>query len=141
MHSEDYCSWICLSVGWSVKPHLTSGVSVHLEIDVMYLMGNEGQSICGDFSETTLLQRSSTSCIVLLPLVGHFRYAGKKCMRMPRLLAGGVRRHGLVGQYMQYIEGLHFSAFHFLSVEAAVVNCVCTCTCIYFAKAMGAVVF
>ena len=45
----------------SVKPHLTSGASVHPEIDVTYSTGNEGQTICGIFSETTPLQRSSHS--------------------------------------------------------------------------------
>ena len=47
---------VCLSV-WS---HLTSGVSVHPEHTVMYSAGNGGQNICGVFSKTAPLQRSST---------------------------------------------------------------------------------
>ena len=44
---------VCLSV----KSNLTSGASVRPENSVTYSMGNEGQKICGDFSETTPLQR------------------------------------------------------------------------------------
>ena len=50
----------------SVNQHLTPGVSVHPENDIMYLTGNEGQNTCVDFSETTPLQRYTTSCIVWL---------------------------------------------------------------------------
>ena len=60
MHGKGYSSWVCLSV----SRHLTSGVSVRPENDTTYSMGNEGQKICVDFSETTPLQRYSTSCIV-----------------------------------------------------------------------------
>ena len=60
MRSEGYGSWVCVSV----KSHLTSGVSVRPEIDVTYSTGNEGQKICGVFSETAPLQRSSTPSVV-----------------------------------------------------------------------------
>ena len=46
--------------------HLTSGASICPENTVMYSVGNGGPNICGVFSETTLLQRSSTP-----PLKGH----------------------------------------------------------------------
>ena len=59
---------VCLSV----KSHLTSGASVRPENAVTYSAGNEGQKICGVFSETAPLQRSGTSCIVWLCAVGHF---------------------------------------------------------------------
>ena len=42
----------------SVSQHLTSGASVRLENTVTYSMGDEGQNVCGDFSETAPLQRS-----------------------------------------------------------------------------------
>ena len=45
----------------SVKLHLTSGASVHPENTVMYSADNGGQNICGVFSETAPLQRSSTA--------------------------------------------------------------------------------
>ena len=79
MRSKGYSSWVCvsvclsvclpvclsvclcLSVCVSVKSHLTSGASVRPENTVMYPVGNEGQKICGVFSETTPLQRSSTA--------------------------------------------------------------------------------
>ena len=51
------------SVCLSVKSHLTSGVSVLPENTVTYSAGNEGQKICGVFSETTSLRRSSTPSI------------------------------------------------------------------------------
>ena len=38
----------------SVKSHLTSGASVRPANAVMYSAGNEGQKICGDFSEIAL---------------------------------------------------------------------------------------
>ena len=50
----------------SVKSHLTSGASVRPENAVTYSAGDEGQKICGVFSETAPLQRSSTP-----PLYGH----------------------------------------------------------------------
>ena len=51
---------VCLSV----KQHLTYGASVRPENAVTYSAGNEGQNVCGVFSETALLQRSCTSCNV-----------------------------------------------------------------------------
>ena len=53
-----------LSVCVSVKSHLTSRVSVRLENTVMYSASSGGQNICGNFSETALLQRYTASCIV-----------------------------------------------------------------------------
>ena len=44
----------------SINRDLTSGASVRPE----YSTGNEGQSICVDFSETAPLQRYTASCIV-----------------------------------------------------------------------------
>ena len=68
MRSEGYCSWVCLSVCLcvcvSVKSHLTYGASVRPENAVTYSAGNEGQKICGVFSETAPLQRSSTPSVV-----------------------------------------------------------------------------
>ena len=51
------------SVCVSVKSHLTSGASVRPENAVTYSAGNEGQKICGVFSETAPLQRSSTPSV------------------------------------------------------------------------------
>ena len=53
---------LCVCV--SVKSHLTSGASVRPENTVTYSAGNGGRKICGDFSETALLQRYTASCIV-----------------------------------------------------------------------------
>ena len=64
MRSEGYCSWVCQSVCVSVKSHLTNGASVRPENAVTYSAGNEGQKICGVFSETAPLQRSSTPSVV-----------------------------------------------------------------------------
>ena len=44
--------------------HLTYGASVRPENAVTYSAGNEGQKICGVFSETAPLQRSSTPSVV-----------------------------------------------------------------------------
>ena len=59
MRSEGYGSChVCVCV--SVKSHLTSEASVCPENTVTYSAGNVRQKICGVFSETVLLQRSST---------------------------------------------------------------------------------
>ena len=57
-------SWVCVSVCLYVKSHLTYGASVRPENAVTYSAGNEGQNVCGVFSETAPLQRSSTPSIV-----------------------------------------------------------------------------
>ena len=51
--------YVCLSV----KSHLTSGGSVHPENSVMYSVDNGSQKICKVFSETALLQKSSTALL------------------------------------------------------------------------------
>ena len=58
----------------SVKSHLTYGASVRPENAVTYSAGNEGPKICGVFSETAPLQRSSTPSVVrpCVYTVGHF---------------------------------------------------------------------
>ena len=63
---------MCVSVCLSVKSHLTSGLSVRLENPVTYSAGNGGQNICGVFSETAPLQRSSTPPLKAIRTVGHF---------------------------------------------------------------------
>ena len=47
---------VCVCVCVSVKSHLTYGASVRPENAVAYSAGNEGQKICGVFSENTPLQ-------------------------------------------------------------------------------------
>ena len=54
---------VCVCVCVSVKSKLTSGASVRPETSVTYSTGNEGQKICGDFSETAPLRRSSTASV------------------------------------------------------------------------------
>ena len=48
----------------SVKSHLTYGASVRPENAVTYSAGNEGQKICGVFSENSPLLRSSGATVV-----------------------------------------------------------------------------
>ena len=50
-----------MSVCLSVKSHLTSKASVRPENTVTYSAGDKGQKLCGFFSETSPLQRSSTA--------------------------------------------------------------------------------
>ena len=50
------CVSVCVSVCLSVKSHLTYGASVRPENAVTYSAGNEGQKICGVFSENAQLQ-------------------------------------------------------------------------------------
>ena len=61
------CVFVCVSI-----QHLTSRASFCPENHITYSMGNEGQKVCVDFSETAPLQRYTASCIVWLQYVGHF---------------------------------------------------------------------
>ena len=58
MRSEGYCSWVCLAV--------CHGASVRPENAVTYILSGQVQNICGVFSETDALQRSSTPSVVLV---------------------------------------------------------------------------
>ena len=62
-----------------VKSHLTYGASIGPENAVMYSAGNEGQKICGVFSENSLLLRSSGIAVVSHTLGGHFSSRQKWC--------------------------------------------------------------
>ena len=95
------------SVCVSVKSHLTYGASVRPENAVTYSAGNEGQKICGVFSETAPLQRSSTPSVVRLMRSRPFLSLRKMRMRMSSPLA-----HVYTVHCSHYAEGLHFSAFH-----------------------------
>ena len=68
-----------LSVCLSVKSHLTSGASVGPENTVTYSAGNEGQKMCGVFSENSPLLRSSGVAVVSHTLGGHFSSRQKWC--------------------------------------------------------------
>ena len=50
---------VCVCVCVSVKSHLTSGTSVRSENAVTNSVGDEGRKICGVFSDTAPLSRSS----------------------------------------------------------------------------------
>ena len=89
MRSEGYCSWVCLSV----KSHLTYGASVRPENAVTYSAGNEGQNICGVFSETAPLQRSSTPSVVRLMRSRPFLSLRKMRMRMSSPSISGALAH------------------------------------------------
>ena len=70
---EGYCSRpVCVCVCLSVKSHLTSGASVRPENTVTYSAGNRGQKICGGFSKTVSLWRSSTPPLKAICSVSHF---------------------------------------------------------------------
>ena len=63
---------LCVCVYLSVTSNLTSGASVCPENSVTYSAGNGGQKICGVFSDTASLQRSSTAPLKATHTVGHF---------------------------------------------------------------------
>ena len=68
---EGYSSWVCVCVCVSSKSHLTSEASVCPENTVTYSARNGGQNICGFFSETAWLQRSSTPPLKAILTVSH----------------------------------------------------------------------
>ena len=55
---------VCVCVCLLIKSHLILEVSLRPENAVMYSVGNEGQKICGVFSDTVSFQRYCTCCIV-----------------------------------------------------------------------------
>ena len=64
MRCEGYGSRrVCVSVCLSVKSHLTSGASFGPENAVTHSAGEKGQKICGVFSETSQLSRSSATSL------------------------------------------------------------------------------
>ena len=81
MRSEGYSSWVCLSVCLLIKSHLTYGASVRPENAVTYSAGNEGQKICGVFSEDAPLLRSSGATVVFHTFRSPFFFIAK-AMRM-----------------------------------------------------------
>ena len=87
------CLPVCLSVCLSVSQHLTSGASVRLENAVTYSTGDEGQKICGVFSETAPLQRSSTPSVVRLMRSRPFLSLRKMRMRMSSPSISGALAH------------------------------------------------
>ena len=57
------CVCVCVCVCVSVKSHLTSGASVRSENAVTNSVGDVGRKICGVFSDTASLPRSSASSL------------------------------------------------------------------------------
>ena len=88
MRSEGYGS-VCVSV----KSHLTYGASVRPENAVTYSAGNKGQNICGVFSETAPLQRSSTPSVVRLMRSRPFLSLRKMRMHMSSPSISGALAH------------------------------------------------
>ena len=68
---------VCLSV----KSHLTSGTFVCGENAATYLANNEGQKICGVFSENVVLQRLSGPSLDG-HTVGRPFFVQRRCMRI-----------------------------------------------------------
>ena len=106
----------------SVKSHLTYGASVRPENTVTYSAGNEGQKICGVFSETAPLQRSSTPSVVrpcvqsaIFPCV-FLVYAHFSCTRM-RISRVYIYAHDTPPRVQ------HFSAFHCNSDSGGISVC------------------
>ena len=100
----------------SVKSHLTYGASVRPENAVTYSAGNEGQKICGVFSETAPLQRSSTPSVVR-PCV---QSAIFPCV----FLVYAHAYFSCIYAHDTPPRVQHFSAFHWVCV------CVCLSVCL-----------
>ena len=119
MSSEGYCGW---SVCQSVKSHLTSGASVRPKNTVTYSAGNVGQKICGVFSETAPLRRSSTPLLKAIRSVDHFP-------------AESAHAHySNEGPWISTRRVLHFSAFihsFTCTLEKQLHNIVVVCAQIY----------
>ena len=121
------CLCVCVSVCLSVKSHLTSGASVCPENPVTYSAGNGGQKICGVFSDTARLQRSSIPLFKAIQCTYSRLFSCRKCtcvfnhayavsglLRFVNchwlaLQARSVQWHELIAWRV-----LHFSAFIFI---------------------------
>ena len=91
----------------SVKSHLTYGASVRPENAVTYSAGNEGQKICGVFSETAPLQRSSTPSVVR-PCVQSAIFPCVSRMRISRVYTRMIHRRGFSTLVLFIILVMHF---------------------------------
>ena len=91
---------VCVCVCLSVKSHLTYGASVRPENAVTYSAGNEGQKICGVFSETAPLQRSSTPSVV------------RPCVQSAIFLVYAHAYFSCIYAHDTPPRVQHFSAFH-----------------------------
>ena len=102
MRSEGYCSWVfCLSV----SRLLTSGASVRLQTAVTYSTSNEGQKICGVFSETAPLQRYGTCSLYRYPCSRPFLLRGTRaCAYLTTPVRSSLRRREQ--QYKAVYENL-----------------------------------
>ena len=128
----------------SVKSHLTYGASVRPENAVTYSVGNEGQKICGVFSETAPLQRSSTPCCTAMRTVGHYAYFSCTRMRISRVYTRMIHRRGFSTLVLFIIVGtpvvavtpvstfLHVQKYTCTHVYVHVVPHAYTCTCICY---------
>ena len=79
---------VCLCVCLSLKSHLTLAGCLHLENAATYSAGDEGQNICGVFSETVSFQSYDTSCIVRLPCSRPFSLVGIRACYNATLTVG-----------------------------------------------------
>ena len=105
MRSEGYCSCrVCVCVCLSVKSHLTSGASVRPENAVTYSAGDEGQKICGVFSETAPLPRSSTPSVV------------RPCVESAIFLVYAHAYFSCIYAHDTPPRVQHFSAFHYICI-------------------------
>ena len=81
--SSTSCLCVC------VKSHLTSGASVGHENAVTHSAGNEGQSICGVFSETAPLQRSNAPSLTAFFLrITRMRIVHTQVLRVRDVMLG-----------------------------------------------------
>ena len=59
---------VCLSA-----QHLTSGVSVHPEIDITYSAYNEGQKICGAYVQAAIFHARVFNILMSMRIPAHTR--------------------------------------------------------------------
>ena len=116
----------------SVKSHLTYGASVRPENAVTYSAGNEGQKICGVFSETAPLQRSSTPSVVRPCVQSAIFPCVFSCtrMRISRVYTRMIHRRGF-STLVLFILFCSRVKFHVNLLYWAVCVCVCVCVCVF----------
>ena len=118
----------CVCVCLSVKSHLTSGASVRPENAVTYSAGDEGQKICGVFSETAPLQRYGTCSLYRYPCSRPFLLRGKRaCAYLTTPVRSSLRRREQ--QYKAVYENLCTQVINTTPSYKAKLNCLTTALC------------
>ena len=108
---------VCVCVCLSVKSHLTYGASVRPENAVTYSEGNEGQKICGVFSEDAPLLRSSCVAVVFHTFRWPFFFIAKAVRMRIGIHSYGCRTAGEYPAYPTIVSSFSLAQCRYMERE------------------------